>query len=429
MLKNKYHLVLTTIFIMAAFGMAIGTNVQAKDDAGGRAAYVGAKTCKGCHKELYEGCRSTMHPYKFQDVSPDRVIGDFQKNNTLTVGGHTTKMIRKGESFFIAAIGPDNKEHTYRVKYLIGAFWKQMYVTEFSNGELHVLPAMWIAPTKEWVDAKGLKKHKPGDGKYWSDKTWIYQYKCSGCHNTGTRINYDEATDTFKTTWADKGVTCEACHGPGSSHVKAGEDDKAGTIVNPGKIPDPERAAMVCGSCHTRGSSLKGKYGHHFGYRPGKKEEVDFTEKPKLNPDGTSKANRQQYIDWKKSGHARAGVLCWDCHFVHQRGNAGRFQTKLPGSSLCRSCHHVENKGVHGIHSVNNCIGCHMPLVGKRAVNGDVAGHQFKVISPAKTITAGGPGKQPNSCNLCHYHSGDAPEGLLQILKGIREGGRTKYLQ
>jgi hypothetical protein len=26
-----------------------------------------------------------------------------------------------------------------------------------------------------------------------------------------------------------------------------------------------------------------------------------------------------------------------------------------------RSCHQVENTGVHGIHSVNNCIGCYMP--------------------------------------------------------------------
>jgi predicted CXXCH cytochrome family protein len=151
-----------------------------------------------------------------------------------------------------------------------------------------------------------------------------------------------------------------------------------------------------------------------------------FDEKPKLHPDDSSRANRQQYIDWKKSGHAREGVACWDCHYSHQKGNANKFQTKLPGSSLCRSCHLVENTGVHGIHSVNNCIGCHMPAVGKRAVKGDVHSHRFMVIPPAQTIKAGGQEKQPNSCNLCHYHKSDKPDELLDILKQVRISGKNR---
>lgn len=111
---------------------------------------------------------------------------------------------------------------------------------------------------------------------------------------------------------------------------------------------------------------------------------------------------------------------------MHQKGKANNSQTKLPGSSLCRSCHVVENKGVHGIHSVNNCVGCHMPPVGKRASKGDVHSHQFKVISPAKTIEAGGSDKQPNSCNLCHYHEDDKPEDLLNVLQRVKISGQNR---
>lgn len=396
------------ITIMALF--ALMTNVRSVQPPDSAAIYVGAKECQVCHEEVYDGWKSTMHPYKFQPVSPDAVVGDFQNNNIMKADDTTAKMSSKDGEFFITTSGPDGAEHTYMVKYLIGGFWKQLYVTEFPNGELHILPAMWIVKTQSWEKSK-----------YWSDT--IYQYSCSGCHNTGTQINYDESTDTFRTTWANTGVGCESCHGPGSAHIAAGGSNG---IINPAKIPDPRRSVMVCGSCHIRGSSTDGKYSYPHGYKPGGQLNFIFDEKPKLHPDDNSRANRQQYIDWKKSGHAREGITCWDCHYTHQKGKANKSQTKLPGSSLCRSCHVVENKGVHGIHSVNNCVGCHMPPVGKRASKGDVHSHQFKVISPAKTIEAGGLDKQPNSCNLCHYHKDDSPEDLLDILRRVKTSGLNR---
>jgi len=288
-----------------------------------KAMYVGASKCKQCHKDIYKGWKSTMHPYKFQQATPDNIVGDFRKNNSFDTNGKTTTMFEKDKEYFITTIGPDDKEYTYKIGYVIGGFWKQLYVTEFSNGELHILPAMWIVKSQSWKERKDWSKA-------------IYQYSCSGCHNTGTQINFDKSSETFKTTWSDLGVACEACHGPGSNHLNAEDDDKFCTIVNPAKIPDPRRAVMVCGSCHTRGSSIEGKYGYPLGYKPGGQLNFIFSEKPKLHPDDSSRANRQEYIDWKKSGHAREGIVCWDCHYTHRKGNSNKYQTKLPGSSLCR---------------------------------------------------------------------------------------------
>ncbi|MBW2174732.1 MAG: hypothetical protein JRF64_08885 [Deltaproteobacteria bacterium] len=409
-MKKNYLLAL--LVISATQCLPIGSVCFAQDRQQD-ATYVGAAECKKCHEEIYKGWKSTMHPYKFQRVSPEAVVGDFRKNNRLKSDDKAITMLEKDGEYFITTTGPDEKEHTYKIKYLIGEFWKQLYVTEFPNGELHILPAMWIVKTQSWQKSK-----------YWSDT--IYQYSCSGCHNTGTQINYDKSTNSFKTTWSDLGVACESCHGPGSKHLDAKKGEKASTIINPTKIPDPTRAAMVCGSCHIRGTSPDGKYGYPYGYKPGDQLNFMFNEKPKLHPDDSSRANRQQYIDWKKSGHAREGIMCWDCHYSHKKGNANKFQTKLPGSSLCRSCHEVENKGVHGIHSVNNCVGCHMPPVGKRATKGDVHSHQFKVISPKKTIAAGGSEKQPNSCNACHYHINDKPEEMLNVLERVKTSGKNR---
>ncbi len=407
-------IVLAGMFFFMLFSV-ICWNAEAGDTPGTGNDYVGAKSCLKCHSDHYYGWKSTLHPYKFQDAKPEAIVGDFTHNNTIEVDGHTIKMSTKDGKYYITAPGPDGKEHTYLVKYLIGAFWKQLYVTEFPNGELHILPAMWIVEKQKWAKCK-----------YWY-KT-VYQLSCTGCHNTGSKLNYDKKTKTYKTTWADKGVACEACHGPGKRHVEAAKNkgDVYTTIVNPAKIPDPHRAAMVCGACHNRGTTPDGKYGYPYGFKPGDQLNFMFTEKPKLHPDDTSKANRQQYIDWKKSGHAKEGVVCWNCHFTHRQGKANKAQTKLPGNALCRSCHVVEDHGVHGIHSVNNCIGCHMPPLGKRGVKGDVHSHEFRVIYPADSIKAGGVDKQPNSCNLCHYHKKDDPAKLQAILDKVKKEGRNR---
>ena len=251
MIKN---ITLTALLIESLLLLTV--NVCMAQPLSREAEYVGAEECRQCHSEIYQGWKSTLHPYKFQPASPAAIVGDFSKNNSMDIDGRTTTMFEKNGKYFVTTTGPDGEQHTYEVKYVIGGFWKQLYVTEFPNGELHILPAMWIVKTQTWKKTKN-----------WS-KT-IYQNACSGCHNTGTSINYDEKADTYRTTWSDLGVACEACHGPGSVHVEAEKEDKAATIVNPTKIPDFRRAVMVCGSCHTRGSCCEGKYGYPKGYQPG----------------------------------------------------------------------------------------------------------------------------------------------------------------
>jgi len=41
---------------------------------------------------------------------------------------------------------------------------------------------------------------------------------CAGCHNTRLRKNYDEGTDSYRTTMAEMTVGCESCHGPLKAH-------------------------------------------------------------------------------------------------------------------------------------------------------------------------------------------------------------------
>jgi predicted CXXCH cytochrome family protein len=404
------------------------------------AYYMGSKVCSGCHAEHYDGWKTTIHPYKIQDASEYTVVGDFVTNNELTVGGYTTKMSKKDGKFYVTTLGQDGKEHTYEVKYTIGGIWKQRYLTEFPNGELHVLPVQWNVDTRQWVDYHGLKKYKPGDENYWSDRNRIWQIKCGSCHTTGLQINYNATTDTFNSTWVDGGAGCEACHGPGSEHVFAPMDKKKETIINPAKIPDARRAAQICGQCHDRGSSIVeaikvpggpenyGYAGGAAGYLPGKVLDYFYKEKPGLWPDGSSKKHHQQYYDWKQSKHAEVGINCWNCHTVHSKGAESKHSLRLAGDELCRSCHKPKEGPMelsHSIHDFGSCIECHMPRTAKTAVKTgeaayDITSHTFKFVSPAETIEHGGLSKQPNSCNACHYHEKDSPEDMLKVLETLK---------
>lgn len=413
-MKRFFSLMALIIFCMAVF---YGCGSKEK-------VYVGAEKCYKCHISAYDGWKTTMHPYKFQDADEKSVVADFVKNNSYDPGNGkpVTKMSKENGRYYITTTGPENIEKKYPVRWVIGGIWKQRYVTEFEDGSWHVLPVQWNVKTSEWVDYHGLKNYEPGSGKYWSDELQNYQYKCTGCHNTGSIVEFNEETKKYTTTLSDQGVACEACHGPGSRHISASMEDKNKTIVNPAKIYDPRIASYVCGQCHTRGkSSVDSKISWPIGYEPGGDLQFIYDHKPTTYEDGSPKQHHQQFNDWLLSDHYTSGVMCWDCHDSHNKGKANRAQLKLPGSVLCQSCHVVENKGVHGLHSVNNCVGCHMASTAKTATPFDIRSHTFKVISPAKTIAAGGDiNKQPNSCNLCHYHKDHKPADLLRALESAR---------
>jgi len=385
--------------------------------------YVGSDACRECHEGVYRGWQTTFHAQKFQPTNEDFIIGDFDFNNSVEAGGKKTTMTREGESYLVTTPGPDSEVNTYPIKFVLGSIWKQRYITEFPNGELHALPVQWNVITGQWAEYRGLGSQKPGDGEFWSDKEQIFQYECMGCHTSNSKVVYDKETKKYTTSWQEMGVGCESCHGPGGNHVRSDLTAKFDTIVNPPRIPDPRRASMVCGACHDVGRSEDSRYAYPVNYRPGDFLQFHLEKDERTYPDGSPRTHHQQYNDWQSSGHARAGVMCWDCHSPHVRGKFNRFQLKLPGSLLCSTCHAtIARVGAHSIHSTNNCIGCHMPNTINSATPGDLRSHAMTVVRPEWTVAAGGDlEKQPNSCNLCHYHKDYDPERMAHFLAAVRK--------
>lgn len=374
--------------VLLVLSLIFYTGCQAQNQSSGKDSkamngYVGSAKCGECHDKTYNTWKKTLHARAIQDarINPKIIDGDFTIENEF-------KTFTKED-----------------VVLTHGVQWKQRYIDK----DWHILPAQWNYQSEEWADYHSDK---------WKEADW--RKACAKCHVVG----YDEKT----MKWVELGVGCESCHGPGEAHVKADTAKKAGTIVNPSGLPS-DRQAEVCGQCHTRGMTPDGKYEFQVGYMPGEDlVPADFTPVGKDDtkawwPDGSVKQHRQQYIDWYGTPHQKAGVTCTTCHQTHEQTT--KFATRLAPNNLCLSCHsNISTDSTIGHAPLlmapqhSDCIGCHMAPTGKSGVSGDERTHTFRVVKPQATLELGGGDrtKQPNACNLCHWHENDDPAALQKAL-------------
>ena len=362
-------------------------------------AYVGSEECKFCHLEHYDSWKNTLHSRTLMDVTKNRdaLIAEIDPEAIRADLKNLEKDLRVPlDKIYIPKVE--------EIKYTIGMQWKQGFLIQ-TNGDLYVAPIQYNARTDHWAN------YCEDD---WDKRSWTKL--CAGCHAMGVNLE----TKTF----SEPSVGCEACHGPGSHHIALPETaifDKRLTIVNPSHLPAGFRT-QICGSCHGSGKSTKVK-GVEWPvfYQPGRALGVYF-KSPRYD-DGNlkdvyaedfAKGHHQQYLSWKLSTHAREGVTCTSCHYVHQLGvPPTQFQTKGSGSQQCLICHKIINPIMaHSIHSFGNCIGCHMPRIAMSAESGDNHSHTFVALLPKDTLNNP---KVPNSCQTCHKHK-DSDLATLQKL-------------
>jgi predicted CXXCH cytochrome family protein len=392
--------------------------VAARGERAAASGYVGSQRCAACHARNYHSWRGTRHAAMLAEADTRSVGGDFARAQVLALpDGASVSMREKDGRRVISLEGAGRDREDLAVAYVLGGARRQMYVAVSRDGRLVVPPAQWNVAAGRWGSP---------DGPDGATDDWLRD--CAGCHVTGLG---QAASAPGAKTWAEDGVGCEACHGPGARHAGAKNPEKPDTIFNPGTVPEQARAVMVCGRCHTRGVSADGK-GYPDRFEPGDDFRRGFEQARPGDvrffwPDGSSRANRQQYADFTTSAMYARGVKCWSCHNPHKASENNAASLRLAGSALCRSCHPASGgeKGLtHAIHDNGACRGCHMPLTADPGPGGGLASHRFMPVRPAATLELGGgdTARQPNSCNGCHYHGKQPPEQLEAYLQARVKG-------
>ncbi len=321
-----------------------------------------------------------------------------------------------------APTGPSGELADFEVKYTFGVAPLQQYLVELPGGRLQAVAVTWDARPREqggqrWFRQYPDEKIDHTDELHWTRRSQNWNFMCADCHSTQVSKGYDAADDSFKTTYAEISVGCEACHGPGSAHVewaqRKGDEQGKGLTVQfderrgvawvrneagkpvRSKPRQTEREIEVCAQCHARRAQIA------EGYRPGRPFLDHYLPSlltpPLYHVDGQQLDEVFIWGSWLQSRMHAAGVTCSDCHDPHTQ------KLRAPGNAVCAQCHDAPQYDVatHHRHEPGSagaqCANCHMPQNTYMVVD-PRRDHSMRVPRPDESVAFG----VPNACNACH---------------------------
>jgi len=179
-------------------------------------------SCEGILRvERFAPCSSDARP------ASDTVLGDFN-NAIFQDRGKTWRFYTKGKRYFAYTDDVAGAPAEFEIIYTFGWAPLQQYMVAFPGGRLQCLPVAWDVYSKRWFSLNPDQQIRASDWLHWTRPAQNWNTMSSQCHSTGVQKRYDPATDSYRTTWAEISVGCEACHGPGSQHVEWGRKPAIG---------------------------------------------------------------------------------------------------------------------------------------------------------------------------------------------------------
>lgn len=393
------------------------------------ATFVGRGACVKCHEKADALWKGSDHDLAMQPADEKTVLGNFD-DTTFTYYGVTSTFHKKAGKFFARTDGSDGKFHDYEIAYTFGVRPLQQYLIAFPGGRYQALNVCWdTRPAKEggqrWFHLYPNENVRWDDVFHWTGPYQNWNFMCAECHSTNVKKGYQPDTDSYRTTWSELSVSCEACHGPGSAHVAWGEAVEAGrakkddprnglvvTLKEPAaptwdfdmqrgiarrSFPRTSHAELeTCARCHARRSVVSEDYAYG---RP-----ILDTHRPALlddalyHADGQIKDEVYEYGSFLQSRMYREGVTCSDCHDPHS------LKVRVSPDATCTRCHLAEKFATpaHHFHKAGSrgasCVECHMASR-KYMVVDPRRDHSFRVPRPDLSVKIG----TPNACNRpCH---------------------------
>jgi tetratricopeptide (TPR) repeat protein len=383
--------------------------------------FVGNNSCLECHEIAFNNWLNSDHDNAMDTAIAENVLGDFNNAEIITKE-FTTKFYQKNNRFYVYTLGPEGKPDEFEISYTFGVRPLQQYLIAFEKGRLQCLPYAWDTEKKEWYSLNERVYHgqdiPPNDWLYWTNNGQNWNAMCAECHSTDLKVNYDLETREFHTTWSEINVSCEACHGPASNHVRwseVAEEERP-------EIPfygfdrktielNTEQLLDQCAYCHARRSSFTDNgttgdsYLNHFI--------PQLISSEFYHPDGQIKEEDYVFGSFTQTRMYKSHVKCTDCHEPHS------LQTKQQGNLLCLQCHDWEvydtekhhfhpstgigsdtvltENGFYNKGDGTQCVDCHM--TGGIYMGADFRrDHSIRIPRPDVAQKTG----SPDACVGCH---------------------------
>lgn len=347
------------------------------------AEYVGDQICAGCHQPIYDTYIQSGHPWSLSPITNgeppqypftnlSQAPQGYSWNDILfVIGGYNWKALFVNQEGYLITDAPGQTSNT-------------AYLNQY-NFENPVL-----GKSASWVSYHTGEANSP--------------FTCGTCHTTGyAALGNQNDLPGLVGTWAQEGVRCERCHGPGSLH-----------ITNPQGISMAiQRDSAACGECHVR-----------------EPMEIVHAEEGFI-------AHNQQYAEVFQSKHL--ALDCVNCHDPHSGVVQLRKAKVATTRTRCENCHFeqakYQNNAVHQSLGLG-CVQCHMPPAVKSAwgeeaqFRGDMRSHlmgidaaQIGQFSEDGTTSLSQIGLN-FACRQCHGAGLGMPrtdEELLQAASGYHD--------
>lgn len=396
----------------------------------GRDEFVGSQACRSCHMPHYDSWHQSYHRTMTQLASEESIRAPFDGRDLISKEGRF-KVDRQGEWFiaempdpdweaqqFKDGIGSGQSDSAPRVTLPIvmttGSHHLQAYWVPSEHGnKVRIFPWVYHIDTQRWIpngDSFILPPHSKRYGQVWNNN-------CILCHSVAGDVGHEPGN--WQSRVAELGISCEACHGPGASHVarhnnpvtRYGQhfsDDADPTIVNPARLSHT-KSAEVCGQCHCGfDDDASTPYNQ---YRAGGDFQKTFQLANSKNPDdvrfwgdGTIRVGGREYNAMIESAcYLRGEMSCASCHAMHGSEPDKQMGPLMKTNQACLQCHSpiAQDITAHTHHAAESagslCYNCHMPHTSYALFNA-IRSHRIDSPNLQMSVEHG----RPNACNQCH---------------------------
>jgi hypothetical protein len=311
--------------------------------AASRSEYVGTAECAQCHFATAASQVSTeMAKASTRSMDPESLDG--HKTLTFQQSPYNYEILRTGDQ----VLGSVSDEHSSISRPLLFAFGKgavgHTYIYK-AAGNLFESRFSYYSGIGGLDLTTGHSHSPPADLERALGRLLEAQeaQRCFACHTTASTAN-----NHFDPDQSIAGVTCEACHGPGSRHVEAMQNGDLD--LGRRSILDPEsldRASSVdfCGACHrTLGDVVQ------------------------MNVKGVATVRFQPFrLEESRCWNRTNGQLtCLTCHNPHEP----LVHNAISYDRACLHCH-SQSSGRGSGKSLTvgcsvgkvDCVSCHMPKI------------------------------------------------------------------
>ena len=271
-----------------------------------------------------------------------------------------------------------------------------------------------------------------------SGNGYVTSATCASCHEDLAKAfsrNPHQILETSSSKgWKDQ--SCESCHGPGETHVNAGD----GTQIFAFKGQPVKEANSKCLACHVRAESLAGHANSLHGKNQIACTDCHSIHEPKESPHLLADTRNVLCFNCHKETQAafrkpyrhllyEGAIFCVDCHQPHGGLQPRQMRVAFGNESICVKCH-TEKRGpfafAHPTTHLEGCTACHEPH-GSTNPKMLIRHEQRFLCLECHSFAPGIPGAQPPSfhdlrsprfqnCTTCHVkvHGSNVNKFLLR---------------